>query len=440
MILILNNSEQLHMLKPIAKQGAKRFSRLLFSAAIALLLDSNIAFAQAIGALEPDDVAGNRVQPEYDSLGISLGSVTLKPTLAVTPVFNSNVFAAQSAKQSDATLSVTPALSASLKKQGQAISIYAEMKVRRNIQFNDQNDEQYRIEANVFRELPSSMTVAANFGWAETTAARGTFENDLQIGGPIKQHDFRTQFALSKRFNRVSIDGSVNVSRFTFGDVDLGSGGTVDQSFRNGRRVGGKFGISYELSPLMAIRINSSHDVYDYHETRPLLDRDAKAYSATLGVRYEVTRLLTAQFDAGLRAYKFKNPLYSNIHGLALSARFRWYPTQLVSVRIDLGQSTTTSAFDSVSAVTVTDFKLACDYEYRRNIVLTGEAQVTLEEYGGLGANAKRVALVTRANWKLARWLSMSGYASFNTRMRSGFALIPAYTAVQTGVGFRFAL
>jgi hypothetical protein len=439
-MLILNNSEQVHTLKPQAELRPKSFPRLFFIAAMAVCFDSNIAFAQQTGAPEPEDVAGNRSQPEYDSLGISLGSVTLKPTLAVTPDFNSNIFAGRSNEQSDASVSVTPALSASLKKQGQSLSLFAEMKARRYIRFDDQNDEQYRIEGNAFRELPSNITVTANIGWAETTAARGTFENDLQVGGPIKQRDFRTALTVAKRFNRLNIDGSFNASRFEFGDVELGSGVTVDQSFRDGSRFGGKLGVSYEVSPIISVRMNGSQDVYDYNDSRPLFDRDAKAYSATLGVRYELTRLLVAQFDAGLREYKFKNPSYGDIRGVALSARLRWYPTPLISVRMDLGQSTTTSAFDSVSAVTVTDFKLASDYEYRRNIIVTGEVQAALEEYGGLGANAKRFALVARANWKLNRRLAISGYATINKRTGSGSPLIPSYTAVQTGVNFKLAL
>lgn len=428
------------MLNYASRFRGQHFTRIVAFAATAVIFNCQTAFAQQSGAGEPDDVAGTRVQPDYDAAGISLGSILLKPTLAIAPDFNSNIFAEETDAERDISVSITPALTASLNKPGQNISLYGEVKARRYLKFEGQNDEQYRVEARAFQELPSNISVSTNIGFAETTAARGTFENDLQVGDPLRQRDFRTSAGVTKWFNRLKVDGTFSASRFEFSDVDLGGGIAVDQSFRNGSRVGGTFGLGYEVSPLLTFQIRGGYDEYDYNEVRSLFDRDAKSYLGTVGVRYEITRLLIAQFDAGLREYKFKNPAFADIRGLSLSGRLRWYPTPLISVKMDLNQSTTTSAFDSVSAVTVTDFKLSADYEYRRNIILTGQAQAALEEYGGIGANAKRYSLTARATWKLNRRLAVSGFAGLNGRTLSGSPLIPSYTAAQTGVSFRLAI
>ncbi|MEH6756667.1 MAG: outer membrane beta-barrel protein [Parasphingorhabdus sp.] len=398
-----------------------------------MLVESHVAFAQQSILTEPEDVAGNRSQPDYDPMGIKLGSFVLRPTLSISPDFNSNIFTQKDDAKSDASVTITPTITAALKRPGQSFAVTGRMKARRYANFNGQNYEEYRLDTSGFAELPEAITLAANVGWSESTTSRGSFENDLQIGSPLKKRDFSSSLFLKKRFNRLSIDGAFTASKFTYGDVRLDSGVVIDQGFRDGHRIGGRVGAAFGISPLLSFQVKGSYDSFDYNEPRALFDRDAHSYSLTAGLRYELTRLLVAEINAGLRRHKFKNSTFPDIEGLALSAQLRWYPTPLVSVRMDLDQSTTTSSFDSVSAVTVTNFKLGADYEYRRNVVLSAEIQGSLEEYQGIEAAAKRVSITGRAEWKLNRRFSLRGYSSFDIRTGSGSPLVPSYNAFKAG-------
>jgi len=427
-------------IKGISRASLIRFWHLPVIVPALMLVESNVAFAQQSILTEPADVAGNRPQPDYEPMGLKVGSLRLRPTLSISPVFNSNVFTQENYPESDASLTITPAITATLRNPGQTFAARAQMKARRYASFNGQNDEQYRLEASGFAELPDSITLTTNVGWSESTASRGSFENDLQIGAPLKKRDFNSSVFLKQQFNRLSIDGTITASKFSYDDVRLNSGVTIDQSFRDGHRVGGRVGIAYGVSPLLSLLVKGSYDSFDYNEPRPLFNRDADGYSLTAGMRYELTRLLVAEIDVGLRRHKFKNAAFPDIEGLALSANLRWYPTPLVSVRTDLGQSTTTSSFDAVSAVTVTNFKLGSDYEYRRNIILSGELQGTLEEYQGINADAKRISITGRADWKLNRLLALRGHCTFDVRADSGSPLVPSYNALKAGISVVLAI
>ena len=427
-------------IKGISRASLNRFWQLRAMVLVSMLVESHVAFAQQSILTEPADVAGNRSQPDYDPMGLELGSFLLRPTLSISPDFNSNVFTQEDHPESDASLTITPTITATLRTPGQAFAATAQMKARRYASFNGQNDEQYRLEASGFAELPESITLTTNVGWSESTASRGSFENNLQIGPPLKKRDFNSSIFLKKQFNRLSIDGAFTASKFSYEDVRLDSGVTIDQSFRDGHRVGGRVGVAYGVSPLLSFQVKGSYDSFDYNEPRSLFNRDADGYSLTVGMRYELTRLLVAEIDAGLRRHKFKNATFPDIEGLALSSNLRWYPTPLVSVRMDLGQSTTTSSFDAVSAVTVTNFKLSSDYEYRRNIVLSGEIQGALEEYQGINAEAKLISITGRADWKLNRLLALRGHCTFNVRTGSGSPLVPSYNALKAGVSVILAI
>lgn len=415
--------------------------RLVAALVAALSLSGGIqpACGQTLDS-EPSDVAGNRPQPGYDPVGIRAGKLMIRPSLTISPDFSSNVFTTADDPRSDASVSIVPTITAALTEPGANFSLYGEARIRRYATYSTQDDEQFRIDAGGSTELPSGFFLSAGVGWADTTAARGTVANDLSIGDPLKMRELRSRISLRRSFNRLYASIGLSAARSTYEDIDLDDGSVIDQSFRNGHRSGGTVTLGYEVSPLLALETRATYDVYRYSDVRPLFIRDAEAYSIGIGLRYQITQLFTAEFNAGLRQHKFDNPLFATIKGVALFGRLRWYPTPLISVRADLAQSTSTSTLDQVSAVTVTDFTLGADYEFRRNVLVTAETALAFEDYGQIGLQAKRLSFTSRVEWKVNRWLRAGGYATLNSRFGSGSGPIRDYSSVQTGVRTTLAL
>lgn len=424
-----------------ARKGRVDSRRLVAALVAALSLAGGVepACAQSLDS-EPSDVAGNRSQPAYDPVGIRSGKLMIRPSLTISPDFSSNVFTTADDPRSDASVSIVPAIAAAITEPGANFSLYGEARIRRYATYSTQDDEQFRVDAGGSTELPSGFFLSAGIGWADTTAARGTVANDLSVGDPLKMRELRSRISLRKTFNRLYASIGLSAARSTYEDVDLDDGSVIDQSFRNSRRSGGTLTLGYEVSPLLALETRATYDVYRYSDARPLTNRDAESYSIGVGLRYQITQLLTAEFNAGLRQQKFDNPLFAKIKGVALFGRLRWYPTPLISVRADLAQSTTTSTLDQVSAVTVTDFTLGADYEFRRNVLITAESALAFEDYGQIGLQAKRLSLTGRVEWKVNRWLRVGGYATLNSRFGSGSGPIRDYSAAQTGVRMTLAL
>lgn len=423
-------------------ETAHMLRRRLLAGAMAALCLAGIAQPARSQTLdsEPNDVAGNRPQPAYDPIGIRAGKLMIRPSLTVSPDFTSNLFTTADDTKSDASVSIVPAIAAAISEPGANFALYGEARFRRYATYASQDDEQFRIDASGSTELPSGFVLNAGIGWADTTAGRGTVANDLTVGDPLKMRELRSRVSLRKTFNRLYASIGLSATRSTYEDVDLDDGSTIDQSFRNSRRSGGTFTLGYEVSPLLALQTRATYDVYRYNDPRPFTNRDAEGYSIGIGLRYQITQLLTAEFNAGLRQHKFDNPLFAKIKGVALFGRLRWYPTPLISVRADLAQSTSTSTLDQVSAVTVTDLTLGADYEFRRNVLVTAETALAFEDYGQIGLQAKRLSLTARVEWKANRRLRVGGYATLNGRFGSGAGPIRDYSAAQTGVRMTLAL
>jgi hypothetical protein len=395
------------------------------------ILFGGVANAQDLSGAEPTDTAGNRQQPAYDPSGINLGDIRILPTLGFLSTWDSNVLTRSGDAISDFSETVVPAVSVDWNRPRRQLSLNGEIRVRRYAKLERQNDEQYRLQSNARFEISGNTSISANIGWSDTTATRGTFENGFQIGDPLRIRQINGNFSIRQRFNRLSLTATANASRFRYGNIHLDDGTSIDQSFRDGEQYGLSLLAKYEVGPRLSLVSRITADKFDYNDPDPLTNRDAKGYSVTGGLSYELTQLLEAEIDAGIQKHRFDNPLFANISGLALNARLRWYPTPLWSVRFDLSQKTTTSAFDSASAVIVTSGRFSADYEFRRNLLISAEAGYSHEKYGAENGVSGLFSLSGQAMWKANRWLRVTGRATYDRRSSKMPVAAPEYDALR---------
>lgn len=387
--------------------------------------------AQSLAASEPDDVAGNRPQPGYDPTGVPIGGVRVFPAFGMTTAIDSNVLTRSTGEQADVATTLTPSVRATWERPDRAINISGTMRIRRYASLTRQNDEQYRTEANANYQPTGSTRLSSSVAWSRDTATRGTFENGLQVGGPLTQTQFSARAGIAQQINRLGITGGLSADHFRFDDVVLDDGTRIDQRFRDGRKLGGVLGLSFEVSPRLSLIAQGNLDTFNYSDARPAFDRDATGYGATGGIRYELSRLLLAEAGIGIRKHHFRNPAFSDISGVGLNGRLRWYPTRLFSLRFDLAQSTTTSSFDSISAVTVTTARMNADYELRRNILITGNLDYSYEDYGSVGGKSQLASAAGQVSWKVARWMRLSGRVAYERRFSSGGAIAPTFQTLR---------
>jgi hypothetical protein len=405
---------------------------------VALLAYSGDAYAQMVDT-EPADTAGNRVQPAYDPVGIRRGPITIWPSLAVTGTYDSNVFAREDNAISDFSLTMVPSVRVTYDRPRANASFTTNVRLRRYATLTEQDDEQYRANLRGDMELGSTTRLGASLGWARSTVSRGSSENGLQNGSPLRQSKWTASTRLSTRFNRLAVTASADAERFRFNNVRLDDGTVIDQSFRNGSTLGGALGLAYSVGPRFALVAQGSATKFDYRDPRPTSNRDAMDYSLSAGGRYEITELLFAELTAGIREHDFRGAAFTDVSGLALSGRLRWYPTPLLSLRADLGQRVTTSSFDSVSAVTITSAKLSGDYELRRNLLLSADAEFSNERFSGVGGNSQGMRLGGGAEWKANRWFHLEGSLHYERRTRSVEAIAPEYDGVRVLLTARIA-
>lgn len=411
------------------------------SASAVSVLWHHPAAAQTIGPQieEPADVPGNRVIPEYAPIGYDVAGFDVFPTVTFGARSDDNVFSRQQDRQADVALQAAPQLRARRKADNGSIAVDAGLRSSSYLRLPSQDAIEYSMEAKYMRGSAGFGSVTLDAGYRRQAVQRGTVENDLAIGEPLMRRTVFASMTARKRLNRLSLDGQLISVRLRWEDVRDGHGGTIDQHFRNGERYGAQAAATYEISGRTAIYTGLAYDRLDYRPSPALQNRDAANWSGTAGLRYQLSRVLYAQFAAGYRKYDFEDRSLGSISGLAVSGHLRYFPTRLLAIRGTIEQSNTTSPYDMVGAVTITAARIEAEYEMRRNVSWFASGRFTLEDYSKTSYSAQRVEVSAGPRLRFNRWLSAEGTVGYARRFVQGRAPFDRYSQVYALVSITLA-
>lgn len=397
--------------------------------------------AQTIGPLirEPDDVPGRRVIPEYTAIGYDMAGFDVLPTVTFGARFDDNIFSRTTVKESDIILQAEPKLHISRENRVNNIILDASARTSTYLKLTDQDSTEYRFEATYVHGTSTPDSITINTGYRREAIQRGTVENDLVGGEPLMRRILHGSLTGRKQFNRLAIDGQVLIVRQRHESTDDTLGGVLDQRFRNVTRYGLHSVVAYDVSGKTAAFASVEYDRFDYADRSLPITRDASSWSGTIGIRYEVTRLLYAQLGLGYRTYDFKDPQFPAIKGLAVSGHLRYFPSRLLAIRAIIEQTNTTSPYDLIGAVTLTTAKIETEYEMRRNLSWLASARVTFEDYGDADYSARRIEFNAGPRLRLNRWLSADANVGYAHRFVDGAAPFEPYSQFYGMVSLTFA-
>ena len=377
---------------------------------------------------EPDDVAGNRKIAGYASIGYELAGLDVFPELVFAARGDSNVFADDTRRRSDIALSLAPKNTARRLTRSRRTTLEADARISRFGSLASQDSNEFAASASYTRFAGAGDSITASTSYRREVVQRGTAENDLPFGDPLIRRAIQAAMQGHKRFNRLAIDGAARFVRMRYEEARLGNGLAIDQSFRNGERYAAQLTASYELSGRTTLFAGGSYDHFDYRMSPALTNRDADAWSAAAGISYEVSRVLIVQLALGERQYDFVDPALGQFSGLSIAGQLRYFPTRLLSIRGSIEQTSTTSPYDLVGAVTLTTARIEGEYEMRRALSWVGKVQFTAEDYGPKDYSARILSISAGPRWRLNRWLSADATLGHDRRFTQGIAPFPHYS------------
>ncbi len=401
-------------------------------AAIAVLWSAGILLATPVRAqmldqlISPDipGIAGepgvtvtSRQRPDYDPLGIRLGTVTIRPELRESFGYDDNVTGSSRAKGSKLVETngiVTADYATSQATAGARLSVDDMQYLARSSQ--SYTNWQAGIGGTYLFGRDTLSLGIDHFNLTETS-------RDLdvpQLDQPIAYRIDMLRAAYKAVFSRLYIQPDVTLASYSYDNGSVG-GRTYLQSTRNRIVVTPGVTLGYELQPRrnLVLVVRDANADYD-HSPPGAAKPNFNDLSVLAGIDYDADGIWRFRLLGGYETRSFTSRQYKTISAPIVEAAVIWAPTELTTVTASATRHIQDSADDLTVGYTETAIGLRVDHEWLRNVLLQAHMRYNIDDYAQNQGSQTLLRFGAGATWLLNRNLRLEASAEHTTRTSGG--------------------
>lgn len=321
-----------------------------------------------------------RPRPEFDPLGLRLGSVLVHPTVTTELFFDSNLLATANDPEGASGLRFSP--SVSVESDWSRHSLKLDIRADRYSYFdhssfdywNNWLDTEGRIDIRHDLYLNFSSSIGRKHNLP------GSVDSPLGTIRPLPYNLFQGEVELVKDFNRLRMSLGGSAERWDYKDVES-DGRTINQDFRDNNlfETGGR--LAYMVLPgyyaFGDIRVNRR--AYDSPGASA---SDSQGVTVLAGLEFDLTSLIHGEVGLGYLTEDFDDPDFEDIGGFSYKVNLIWSPTTLMTLTLDGESQVNDSPTIGLEGGRI-DSKLGAvlDYELLRNLIISPYGEFRREDY-----------------------------------------------------------
>jgi len=325
-----------------------------------------LVFLAPVHAVAQEGGVRERARSDYDPLGRRVGGFTLHAGVALSATYNDNVFAAETAPESDIGYSVSPYARLGSNWSRHALSIETGADFNRFQDFDSEDTESNYLGAYGRLDVGRDTSLNGNVRIANQTEPR-TAPDAGTLPEPVEYQETSASAGIEHTFNRFRLSGLVGTQQFEYD----GAG----QSFRDHQEdyVSGRVAVA--ISPRLQVLGDARFDQREY-DNIPALNSDGRTLSA--GVRMNLTGLLSGEVTVGQFEREYAT---ETVEGVAYAANVQWFATPITTVSANARRSVDETGASGAATYVTSELGLRVDHELRRNIILSGGVGRGQREY-----------------------------------------------------------
>lgn len=334
--------------------------------------------------VEQQSVMG-RARPEWDPLGIRLGSFNFLPSLGVAESYDDNVFADESNTKNDFITIISPRLL--LKSDWGRHELYARATGDFGIykSFTSENYNDYSFATGGRLDITRDQALSGGASYAKLHEDRSSPDD---VGGAeVTTYDRAGGNVLySHRFNRLGTRIEARGDHLSYDDVPLFGGGTLDSSDRDRWETEGALRVAYNFLPTTAVFLRGAYnrDIYDQRLDDNGFDRNAQGYRFDTGVEIDLTDLLKLEAGVGYLNESYSDSRLKTVSDPTGTLLATWNITRLTTLKANFQRTVEPTTLSSASAEVDTGGFISLDHELLRNLILTARFGYTNTFFEGI--------------------------------------------------------
>lgn len=333
----------------------------------------------------PDAPKPSAAAPEGDALtpiGARLGSFIFYPKIETSLTYNDNVYALAN-KTSDWVGRISP--SATLKGDWGTATAAFRASLDRYEYFKQgaESRTDWSVGGNAQFEVQRDVLIYGGAGFSRAHEDRGDPNALTTDRRPTKYDLTELGGGFGSDATRLSYGVDVSYRHYNYYDNAQISGVIVnnDDRDRDQLRVAGRLG--YEFSPGYRLLARGAYDNIDYSSNvdDAGFNRDSHGWRGTLGLNFELTRLLEGEVFAGYLNRSYKDVRFVDVNSFVFGSKLTWHPSELTTVRFNVDRAVQETVAANYKGFLSTNYSLDVRHELSRTVVLTAAVRYETDAY-----------------------------------------------------------
>jgi len=365
-----------------------------------------------------------RPRPEYDALGVPMGSFTAYPAATVGVEYNDNVYATTTATQDDTILKGSAEMLVQSNWSRHFLSFFGVVSHDEYSDLSDENHTDYTLRADGRVDVVRSTTLGGSAVYQQLTEPRTSSSAPGGAAEPIQYsvtgfdgygtyERGRARFRVSSAFNEYDYD-----------DAFSAAGAVLDQDFRDKDVWRSSLRSDFAVSPDTALFFEAIYDERTYSLQPPAvtLARDSEGYELLAGANFDITNLVRGEIGVGYVNQDYDNASLPSVEGVGLRGNVEWFPTQLTTVSFGASRTVEDSTVTGSSGYLSSNFTVNIDHELMRNVILSANALYAEDDYEGIDRTDDRLGAGLGVTYYVNRYVGVSGTYNYLEQNTSGTA------------------
>ncbi len=353
-----------------------------------------------------------RPRPDYDPLGIRLGTFVLNPELTVTGSYDDNVFAEEDNTNDDFLFTATPAFRLQSDWNVHMLGFEGAVTGTKYVDETDEDNVEARGTAYGRLDITQDDQLYGSASYRREVQSRDDPED---AGGDLTEIDrYIARAGYAHQFARMNLRVDAQGQRYEYLEFP------DNDRDRNQLNFGAR--LEYALSPRITPFIQGGVQLQDFDASvdDTGVDRDAQQYAALIGARILITELLLGELAVGVEHTEFDESTFGSLTTPQVMGSLIWNPTELTSVilRAERTEDPTTQA--GASSKVVSAGTLRVEHELLRNLLVFGQAGYRNDEFEDIDRTDHRFLAGVGGEFLLDRNFSFFAHYNFEDRVSDG--------------------
>lgn len=392
--------------------------------AAAPALPSTIPGAELVSTAEEDIPVMQRPRPEYDAIGIPVGSFLLFPQLGLDGSYDTNVFRTASNELSDYSFTIAPSVRLKSQWNRSMLEFYGGMTDYQYLKYTQETLADWDVGADGRYDIvgagPSERGATSIYGNGSVSELHELLSSPNTVGNqksPNRYYNYHGEFDGTTQPGLLGFTAGGILDRFDYLDTPLIGGGVINNTDRNFDDYQGYLKSFYDFSPGYSGFVRGTYEsrAFDQHLDRTGVDRSSNGYKVDGGVDLQITHLISGEVYLGAMKYDFAAPL-RNFSGIDYGVQLDWLATPLITLHLSGGRTLTQVVLTGASMMVGDSFGVSADYELRRNVIIQAHATYVAASYPGLTRHDSYPDLGLGVKYLLNRHLSLNASYDYTDR------------------------